>query len=95
MSVRVGKTEQAPAFPVAAKTALKNEQLRANVQRATNTIRTKRAMRVDETPDWQELRDAASAIKAHTLAHLDHYLMQFEALPRARGRCGALGARCG
>ena len=25
------------------------------------------------------MRDAASAIKAHTLAHLDHYLMQFEA----------------
>jgi L-lactate dehydrogenase complex protein LldF len=78
MSVRVGKTEQAPAFPVAAKTALKNEQLRANVHRATHTIRTKRAMRVEETPDWQQLRDAASAIKAHTLAHLDHYLIQFE-----------------
>ena len=55
MSVRVGKTKQAPAFPVAAKTALKNEQLRANVHRATDTIRTKRAMRVEETPDWQEL----------------------------------------
>ncbi len=78
MSIRVGKTAAAPAFPEAAKRALENEQLRTNVHRATHTIRTKRAMRVEETPDWEQLRDAASAIKAHTLAHLDHYLIQFE-----------------
>jgi len=78
VSVRVGKTASAPAFPVAAKAALKNEQLRANVRRATNTIRGKRAARVEEMRDWEQLRDAAAAIKAHTLAHLDFYLEQFE-----------------
>jgi L-lactate dehydrogenase complex protein LldF len=35
-------------------------------------------MRVEEMPDWQELRQAASDIKAHTLAHLDYYLVEFE-----------------
>jgi L-lactate dehydrogenase complex protein LldF len=78
MSVRVGKTSVAPAFPVAAKVALKDEQLRRNVHHATDVIRAKRALRVEETPDWEQLRQAASDIKAHTLAHLDHYLVQFE-----------------
>jgi len=77
MTVRVGKTEAAEAFPVAAKSALENNQLRANVRRATDTIRNKRALRVEEMPDWQELRQAASDIKQHTLAHLDHYLLEF------------------
>jgi L-lactate dehydrogenase complex protein LldF len=78
MSVVVGKTSQAPNFPFAAKVALKNDQLRSNVHHATNVIRGKRALRVHEMPDWEELRQAGSEIKAHTLAHLDHYLMEFE-----------------
>ena len=42
-------------------------------------------MRVEETPDWQELRDAASAIKrAYAGASGLLYLMQFEAHSRAR-----------
>jgi len=77
MSVRVGKTHVAEAFPVAAKSALENNQLRANVRRATDTIRNKRALRVEEMPDWEALRQAASDIKQHTLAHLDHYLLEF------------------
>ncbi|HEY5331422.1 MAG TPA: LutB/LldF family L-lactate oxidation iron-sulfur protein [Acidobacteriaceae bacterium] len=78
MSVRVGKTATAPTFPIAAHNALANRQLRANVARATNTIRSKRALRVEEMPDWQALRQSASDIKSHTLAHLDHYLTKFE-----------------
>lgn len=78
MSVRVGKTSTAPVFPVGAKTALKNDQLRRNVRNATNIIRNRRAIRVEEMPDWQQLRSSAAAIKQHTLAHLDHYLVQFE-----------------
>ncbi len=38
-------------------------------------------------PDWQSLRDAGQAIRAHTLAHLDIYLEQFET------RCVAAGGR--
>jgi L-lactate dehydrogenase complex protein LldF len=78
MSVRVGKTASAPDFPILAHTALGNDQLRRNVRHATDVIRNKRALRVEEMPDWQDLRDAASAIKAHTLARLDHYLVEFE-----------------
>jgi L-lactate dehydrogenase complex protein LldF len=78
MTVRIGKTSTAPAFPIAAHTALENSQLRRNVAHATNVIRTKRALRVEEMPDWQDLRQSASDIKQHTLAHLDHYLEEFE-----------------
>jgi L-lactate dehydrogenase complex protein LldF len=78
MSVRVGKTASAPEFPVLAHTALGNGQLRSNVRRATDVIRNKRALRVEEMPDWEQLRDAASAIKEHTLARLEHYLTEFE-----------------
>jgi len=77
MSVRVGKTAAALAFPVAAKEALGNAQLRRNVHHATDVIRNKRALRVEEMPDWQQLRETASAIKQHTLAHLDFYLEEF------------------
>jgi len=78
MSIRVGKTSKAPDFPEAAKVALQDSQLRQNVHHATEVIRTKRALRVHETDDWQELRNAAHDIKEHTLAHLDHYLIEFE-----------------
>ena len=36
-------------------------------------------------PEWEELRSLASAIKEHTLTHLDEYLDQFEANARANG----------
>jgi L-lactate dehydrogenase complex protein LldF len=79
MSVRVGKAERAPAFPGAARKLMPDAQLRQNVRRATETIRAKRARVVAETADWEELRDAAHAIKEHTLRYLDYYLEQFEA----------------
>jgi len=78
VNVRVGKTAVAPEFSVAAKRLLGNNQLRRNVHHATDIIRAKRALRVEELPDWQELRDTASAIKAHTLCHLAEYLEEFE-----------------
>jgi L-lactate dehydrogenase complex protein LldF len=78
MSIRVGDAAQAPDFPTAAKAAIGNAQLRHNVRHATNVIRGKRAKVVAETPDWQELREAARQIKDHTLWNLDSYLEQFE-----------------
>ena len=68
-----------PMFPQAAKAALANSQLRRNMGKATTTIRSKRALVVDELPDWEALRTAGSAIKARTLHHLDEYLLQLEA----------------
>jgi L-lactate dehydrogenase complex protein LldF len=67
-----------PSFPEAAAGAVANGQLRRNLAHATGTIRTKRAAAVAELADWEELRAAAKAIKDHTLANLDHYLLRLE-----------------
>ncbi|MFE7314372.1 LutB/LldF family L-lactate oxidation iron-sulfur protein [Streptomyces sp. NPDC057555] len=74
-----------PTFPKAAETATADEQLRANVRRATHTIRDKRAALVDERPDWQDLRDTAAALKDEVLTHLDTYLEQIEEKVTAAG----------
>lgn len=77
----------AETFPHAAQRELANVQLRKNLRSATDTIRAKRSRVVGELPDWEALRDAGSAIKAQTLAHLDDYLVQFEtAVTEAGGR---------
>lgn len=85
MSVRVGQAAQAPSFPTAAKELITESQLRRNVRRATDVIRTKRGRVVGEMPDWEQLRTSAQAIKAHTLRNLDHYLEKFEAACTAAG----------
>jgi L-lactate dehydrogenase complex protein LldF len=74
-------------FPVAAREALADKQLGANLLRATTTIRDKRARVVAEVPDWEELRRSGRAIKAETLSRLDKYLIQFEsAVTEAGGK---------
>ena len=72
-------------FPAAARAALADEQLRANLRNATQTIRAKRAGAISELPDWEALREAASLTKAGVLARLDHYLVQFEDAVKAAG----------
>ena len=72
-------------FPTAARAALADEQLRANLRNATQTIRAKRAGAISELPDWEALREAARLTKADVLARLDHYLVQFEAAVQAAG----------
>ncbi len=72
-------------FPEAARLELANVQLRTNLRNATDTIRAKRADVVAELPDWDELREAGRAIKADVLAHLDTYLLEFEAAVEAAG----------
>ena len=78
-------TEGYQPFPVAARAALADPVLRANMRNATETIRGKRARVVAELPDWEELREAGRAIKADVLAHLDGYLIQFEEAVTAAG----------
>src|SRR5438093_1169765 len=73
------------SFPEAARTELANGQLRSNLRNATDTIRAKGARVVAELPDWEELRDAGKAIKCDALAHLDDYLLQFEAAVQTAG----------
>ncbi len=75
----------AAPFPAAAFTVLRNTQLRKNVAHATDVIQGKRNRLVAEKTDWQDLRSAASAVRAHVLENLGHYLEQFEE------RCTAAG----
>ncbi|WP_158910467.1 LutB/LldF family L-lactate oxidation iron-sulfur protein [Granulicella sp. L56] len=67
-----------PVFPMAAKAALGDTQMRKNVRHATDVIQSKRARVVGEMPDWQQLREAGRQIRQHTMEHLDFYLEQFE-----------------
>ena len=59
------------------------KQFQQNAQRAEwhdNTlwgVRVKRDRMSRSLPEWEQLRDMASAIKKHTLSHLDSYLEQF------------------
>ncbi|WP_291278289.1 LutB/LldF family L-lactate oxidation iron-sulfur protein [Galactobacter sp.] len=76
--------EETP-FPDYAKSELTNTQLRANLRHATHSIRDKRANVVSELPDWEQLRDAGSAIKQNVMANLPDLLEQFEANFTARG----------
>src|SRR6266511_2675508 len=74
-----GHLAGAKSFPEAAHDELRNEQLRANLRRATHTIRDKRARVVAEVPDWEALREAGRAIKADVMARLPELLERFEA----------------
>jgi len=80
-----GGTPRARPFAEAAREALQDGQLRRNLAKATGAIREKRAKAAGELSDWEALREAGRAIKTHTLAHLDHYLMQLEQNVVARG----------
>ena len=65
-------------FPAAARRSLGDSQLRANLARATSTIRDKRGRVVAELPDWEELRSSGSAIKDAALLGLADHLTQLE-----------------
>jgi len=85
MSIRVGDSASAPSFQKAALPLLEDAQLRKNIRHATDVIQRKRGVVVTETADWQQLRSAGSAIKAHTMRYLDQYLLQFEKACTAAG----------
>ena len=65
-------------FPAAARRSLGDSQLRANLARATSTIRDKRGRVVAELPDWEELRASGSAIKDAALLSLADQLTELE-----------------
>jgi L-lactate dehydrogenase complex protein LldF len=81
----VGHLRGSEPFPVAARRALADSQLRRNLGNATATIRAKRAAAVAELPDWEQLREAGRAIKAETMRQLDTHLLRLEAEVQARG----------
>jgi L-lactate dehydrogenase complex protein LldF len=67
-----------PPFPVAARAALADTQLRRNLAHATSTIRAKRNAVVAELAEWEDLRLAGAALKDEVLLNLDRYLVQLE-----------------
>jgi L-lactate dehydrogenase complex protein LldF len=75
----------ARGFPTAARESLRDSQLRRNLGKATTTIRAKRLRTVAELDDWEELRSAGSAIKAHTMATLPEQLERLESAVTAAG----------
>ena len=74
-----------PAFPIAARAALGDTQLRHNLAHATATIRAKRAKVVDEVEEWEELRLAGAAVKDRALTDLATHLEQLESALVANG----------
>ena len=54
--VGVGQLTGDRSFPVAARAALSDTQLRSNLAHATSTIRAKRANVVAEVDVWEQLR---------------------------------------
>jgi L-lactate dehydrogenase complex protein LldF len=48
-------------------------------------LRQKRDREMHGIPEWEELRSLASAIKEHTLSHLDEYLVELEVNSRSNG----------
>jgi L-lactate dehydrogenase complex protein LldF len=55
------------------------------VQQATGRFVHTRAARVDELPDWEQMRQIGSDIRQHTLENLDVYLARLEASAQAAG----------
>jgi len=72
-------------FTDAARTELRNPQLRRNLRKATTTIRAKRAAVVAEVEEWEALRDAGRQVKQRAMARLDEVLEQLEASVVAAG----------
>lgn len=81
----VGNLRGTERFQQAARHDLKNSVQRHNLRMATHTIRDKRARVVGEIDDWQQLRDAGSAIKRDVMARMPELLEQFEEAVTARG----------
>jgi L-lactate dehydrogenase complex protein LldF len=77
-----------PAFKENAARALKDDQLKTAMQRATAQFTTKRRAAVAALESYDALREHCAAVKAHTLAHLDHYLGQL--IDRVEARGGAV-----
>lgn len=53
--------------------------------RALYAVREKRDRMAHTVPEWESLRETASAIKRHTLSRLGHYLELFERNATANG----------
>ena len=67
-----------PTFKARADAALADPTLKIAIDRTTGTAERKRAAALADFPSSLRRASAASAIKDHVIAHLDHYLVEFE-----------------
>ena len=72
-------------FPLRARRALDDVQLREALAKAQDGFVGKRQRSIDGFPEFEALSDRGKAIKDHTLAYLDVYLEQFEKAVIAAG----------
>ena len=66
-------------FNRVAAAALEDEKVQSNLQGLYNGFHHAREEAAQATPDWEDIRDRARAIKAHTIENLDYYLELAEA----------------
>lgn len=72
-------------FAANARQALGDATLRQALRRATDLFAERRSAAVAAEPEWEALRGQAAAVKAATLARLDHYVEQFAGNAEAAG----------
>jgi L-lactate dehydrogenase complex protein LldF len=65
--------------------ALRDDFLRSAVRFTVDKLRGAKAISTEALGSWEGWRDQGRAIRAHTIANLDHYLEQFCANANARG----------
>lgn len=74
-------------FKAGSRRAVKNVKVQQAARRATGNLLRERNNAAAELPEWEELRDRAREIKAHTIERLDEYLAQFaDSVERAGGK---------
>jgi len=69
----------------AAEAYLKNDAIVNRHDKTFFGVRQKRDNMAQALPEWEDLREAASEIKKHTVTHLDEYLEKFEANATSHG----------
>ncbi len=75
----------ATAYPVQIDTTVANPPLQKAIYTATGRLMDMRKTAVSAVPEFEELRTHASAVKKHTIGHLDYYLEQVERNVEAHG----------
>ena len=73
------------SHPTLAKEFVNNQPRAQWHDRALWFVREKRDRMATGVPEWEQLREAASAIKQHVVSQLPEYLEQFERNAKARG----------
>lgn len=76
---------QAASFYRRTEDALNDQRLRGALRRVTDRIKDSRESGLGRLGDPDVWRDQARAIRAHTVARLDHYVDQFASAVEARG----------